>query len=153
MALALLLFALGLAATVVRAQFVAGTDSLGENPSVLCNKTFADANGTGIFSFNPGVPQGPQAGQPDNGGNFAQEAQWGITLWDNIGASNATAELSAWYNTNGANYSDNANLWYDVCVVTINTLTYSESSVSSAEAHASILRPSRQQLARSQRPG
>lgn len=113
-------------AATASAQFVAGSYSNDGNPSVLCNKTFADANATGIFSFNPGVVQGDQEDQPDNDSNYALDAQWGMTIFDNIGASNATAELSAWYNTNGANYSDNAGLWYDVCVVTLNTLTYSK---------------------------
>lgn len=111
-------------AAVARAQFVVGSD--GEtSPSFLCNKTFADANATGIFSFNPGVNQGPQDDQPDNDSHFAINAQWGVTVYDNIGASNATAELSAWYNTNGANYSDDASLWYDVCVLTADQPTYS----------------------------
>lgn len=116
---------LGLAATV-RAQFVAGSEGNGGQPSLLCNKTFADANGTGIFSFSPGVAQGDQEDQPDNDSNYALDAQWGVTVYDTIGTSSSSAELSGWYNTNGANYSDNAGLWYDVCVVVLNTLTYSK---------------------------
>lgn len=124
MELFLLLLAAGLVATAW-AQFVIGSD--GEtSPSFLCNKTFADANATGIFSFNPGVNQGPQEEQPDNDSRFTLDAQWGVSVYDNIGASNATAEISAWYNTGGANYSDNANLWYDACVITMSYLTLSK---------------------------
>lgn len=125
MELLLLLLTAGLAANVC-AQLVAGSDGNGGRQSILCNKTFADANATGIFSFNPGVAQGPQQDQPDNDSNYALDAAWGVTLWDNVGASNATLEYTAWYNTNGANYSNNAGLWYDVCVMTINTLTFSK---------------------------
>lgn len=108
------------------AQFIAGSGGGSDTPSYLCNKTFADANATGITTFNPGVAQGNQVDQPDNDSNSALDAQWAVTIWDNIGASNATAELIGWYNTNGANYSHSADLWYDVCVVTLNTVTYSE---------------------------
>lgn len=116
-------------AATTSAQFVAGTDGNDGSPSLLCNQSFADANATGIFSFNPGVVQGDQEDQPDNDSNHALDAQWGITVYNNIGQSNSTLEIAGWYNTNGANYSDNAGLWYDVCLVTLNGFSFSESAV------------------------
>lgn len=124
----ILIIGAGLAATT-RAQFVAGTDGNDGSPSLLCNQSFADANATGIFSFDPGVVQGAQEDQPDNDSNYALNAQWGITVYNNIGQPNSTLEIAGWYNTNGANYSDNADLWYDVCFVTLNGFSLSEPAI------------------------
>lgn len=123
----ILLLTAGVFAATASAQFVAGTDGNDGIPSLLCNQSFADANATGIFSFSPGVVQGNQQDQPDNDSNQALNAQWGVTVYNNIGESNSTLEIAAWYNTYGANSSDNAGLWYDACVVTVNGFSPSES--------------------------
>lgn len=103
--------------------------------STICNQTFANANATGIFSFNPNVAQGPQAGQPDNHSGNTLDAYFAVTV-ANPGFNNTEQDSSSftlWYNTNGANYSnvsikcaslaDHANdvqdyaLGYDVCAI------------------------------------
>lgn len=50
--------------TAVRAQnFTSGSASGAyDNEVLMCNTTFKRANGTGIFSFNPEVPQGTTQG-------------------------------------------------------------------------------------------
>nr|POF25863.1 hypothetical protein CFP56_74948 [Quercus suber] len=92
-------------------------------PPALCGKTFADANATGIVYINPNVVQSPQSGQPDNGSGLTQNSAWALTIQNAYGAPNAASELSAsvgaWYDTNGANYADDIHLGYDVCALAL----------------------------------
>ncbi|KAF2162473.1 hypothetical protein M409DRAFT_27098 [Zasmidium cellare ATCC 36951] len=69
-----------------------GNVAFGYNP--LCNGSFADANATGVYYYNPHVDQGQQARQPDN--NSGKTRDIGIAF-------------------TGANYSDDFGLGYDVC--------------------------------------
>lgn len=85
----------------------------------LCNKTFQDANATGVYSFKPGVVQGKQAGQPDNDSGVALNASWALTISQNTTYS----EVTMWYSTTGANYSDDFSLGYDVCLVWVQNIT------------------------------
>nr|POF22132.1 hypothetical protein CFP56_36219 [Quercus suber] len=92
-------------------------------PPALCGKTFADANATGIVYINPNVVQSPQSGQPDNDSGLTQNSAWALTIQNAYGATNAASELSAsvgaWYDTNGANYADDIHLGYDVCALAL----------------------------------
>ncbi|CAK3825760.1 Hypothetical predicted protein [Lecanosticta acicola] len=101
-------------------------DRIQGGSSNICNKTFADANATGMFNINPNVAQGPQSGQPDNHSGKTQDALVAVTI-DNSGfsnTSNSSSSYSLWYNTNGANYSSDFALGYDVCVVAGLILNY-----------------------------
>ncbi|KXT17723.1 hypothetical protein AC579_3602 [Pseudocercospora musae] len=100
--------------------------SIAGGKSTLCNKTFADANGTGVISFNPNVAQGPQAGQPENRSGSTLASLFAVTV-ANPGFSNTSNDSSSytlWYNTNGANYSDDYALGYDVCAIAGLSLNY-----------------------------
>ncbi|KAK4629394.1 hypothetical protein CLAFUW4_08104 [Fulvia fulva] len=96
--------------------------------SPLCNKTFNDANGTGVFSFNPNVPQGPQQGQPENFSGRTQPVSIAVTLqnpgFNSTNSTSTAASYTLWYDTNGANYSDRYALGYDVCALVGFSLNY-----------------------------
>jgi len=85
-----------------------------ESPSILCNRTSAEANGTFFVSYNPHVGQGPQAGQENTSGQTLDVAV-GLTLTQNF--ADDQVEYSLWYDTNGANYKNDSQLGYDVCAV------------------------------------
>ncbi|EME45612.1 hypothetical protein DOTSEDRAFT_52842 [Dothistroma septosporum NZE10] len=103
-----LLYALLLKAVVGQLNSgVPGTTSEGESNyyTDLCNRTFADANATGIISFNPNV-----------GGTNAN-VSWASTAYQpaNSTFGRNQTELSLWFNTYGVNYTDNFRLGYDMC--------------------------------------
>ena len=97
-----------LASTAARArgQIVVGFGGSNyESLTTICNQTFDDANSTGIFSIQPNVAQGKQAGQPDNYSGSTRDVSWGVTVSETLGMPNASAQLDLWYSTTGANYS------------------------------------------------
>ncbi|EME87596.1 uncharacterized protein MYCFIDRAFT_212946 [Pseudocercospora fijiensis CIRAD86] len=100
--------------------------SIAGGKSTICNKTFADANGTGIINFNPNVAQGPQAGQPDNLSGSTLPSMFAVTVANPgfTNPSNDSSSYTLWYNTNGANYSNDYALGYDVCAIAGLSLNY-----------------------------
>lgn len=96
--------------------------------SPLCNGSLSSANGTGLYSFNPNVAQGPQAGQPDNFSGKTLASSLAVTLqnpgFDSGNTSSYSSSYTLWYNTNGANYSDRYALGYDVCALVGFSLNY-----------------------------
>ncbi|EME78470.1 uncharacterized protein MYCFIDRAFT_178616 [Pseudocercospora fijiensis CIRAD86] len=84
---------------------------------LLCNQTFADANGTGVFTVNPNVDQGTQTDQPDNDTGKTRPVDLAVTLVEEPNTSRL--QLTTWLNPRGANYSDDFGLGYDVCGMAI----------------------------------
>lgn len=103
---------LGSGGIIQASQSPAYVSEFGAGTSPLCNKTFADANGTGIYWIDPGIAQLT---------NTTTRAAWAVTLQNAYGSADASADNSSsvglWYNTGGANYSDDLALTYDVCAI------------------------------------
>ena len=74
---------------------------------------------TGVFSFDPGVRQGQQDGQPDNDSGMALNASWAYTIYQN----ESSIQPTIWYSTHGADYSDSFSLGYDVCAISLQNVT------------------------------
>ncbi|KAF7196660.1 hypothetical protein HII31_02030 [Pseudocercospora fuligena] len=99
---------------LVFAQLGQSSDTAGAFTDILlCNQTFSDANGTGVFTVNPNVDQGTQTDQPDNNSGKTRPVDLAVTLVEDRNTSRL--QLTTWLNPRGANYSDDFGLGYDVC--------------------------------------
>ncbi|KAM0715167.1 hypothetical protein Q7P37_009632 [Cladosporium fusiforme] len=83
------------------------SDDSNDNP--LCNSTLGVANGTGIFTFNPGILIPSRDPPPD--------LSWLVTALGGVPVE-TNAQLAYWLDTGGQNYSDSLDLGYDVCAMT-----------------------------------
>ncbi|KAI5363944.1 hypothetical protein Slin15195_G095990 [Septoria linicola] len=82
---------------------VAGSADQQRLQNQLCNKTFADANATGIYTITPDVT------------DVDTPISWGGTVFQSNDSTSNRIELSLWFSSGGQNYSDNFDLGYDAC--------------------------------------
>ncbi|KAK5695308.1 hypothetical protein LTR97_008814 [Elasticomyces elasticus] len=83
----------------------------------ICGGQFADANATGLFTFDPQV----ETGDANSTNGIAANVTWAYTVLEN-----ATSEQSAiWFSTGGANYANDYDLFYDVCAIAVLNTTAS----------------------------